>query len=128
MPGQPGCRGYDGNYQVLQCDLGMPLTQVQLVDLWFDRAILHFLLDESVITQYFDNLKASVKSGGYVLLAEFFKACVERCAGLSVHRYSLAVMQARLGKGFTLIETEDYLFISLHGQERLYLYALFQRL
>lgn len=87
--------GYDGNYQVLLHDLGMPLTQVQSVDLWFDRAVVHFLLDESAITQYFDNLKASVRSGSYVLLAEFSKPGVEKCAGLSVHRYSLAEMQAR---------------------------------
>lgn len=117
----------DGNYQMLQHDLGMPLTQVQLVDLWVDRAVLHFLLDESAITQYFDNLKASVKSDGYVLLAEFSKAGVEECAGLPVHRYSLEEMQARLGKGFRLIESEDYVFISPHGQKRLYVYALFQR-
>ena len=118
----------DGNYQMLQHDMGMPLQQVQSVDLWVDRAVLHFLLDEPAIVQYFDNLKASVKSGGYVLLAEFSKAGVEECAGLPVHRYSVAEMQIRLGTAFTLIESEDYVFISPQGQERLYVYALFQRL
>ena len=118
----------DGNYQMLQHDMGIPLKQVQSVDLWIDRAVLHFLLDEPAIIQYFDNLKASVKSGGYVLLAEFSKAGVEECAGLPVHRYSVAEMQVRLGTAFTLIEAEDYVFISPQGQERLYVYALFQRL
>ena len=118
----------DGNYQMLQHDMGIPLKQVQSVDLWVDRAVLHFLLNESAIIQYFDNLKASVKSGGYVLLAEFSKAGVEECAGLPVHRYSVAEMQIRLGTAFTLIESEDYVFISPQGQERLYVYALFQRL
>ena len=118
----------DGNYQMLQHDMGIPLKQVQSVDLWVDRAVLHFLLDEPAIIQYFDNLKASVKSGGYVLLAEFSKAGVEECAGLPVHRYSVAEMQIRLGTAFTLIESEDYVFISPQGQERLYVYALFQRL
>ena len=118
----------DGNYQMLQHDMGIPLKQVQSVDLWVDRAVLHFLLNESAIIQYFDNLKASVKSGGYVLLAEFSKAGVEECAGLPVHRYSVAEMQVRLGTAFPLIESEDYVFISPQGQERLYVYALFQRL
>ncbi len=118
----------DGNYQLLQHDMGMPLAQAQSVDLWIDRAVLHFLLDEPAIIQYFDNLKASVKSGGYVLLAEFSKAGVEECAGLPVHRYSVEEMQARLGEAFTLVESENYVFISPRGQERLYVYALFQRL
>ena len=63
-----------------------------------------------------------------MLLAEFSKAGVEECAGLPVHRYSVAEMQIRLGTAFTLIESEDYVFISPQGQERLYVYALFQRL
>ena len=101
-----------GNYQVLQHDLSMPLTQVQSVELWIDRAVLHFLLDEPAIVQYFENLKNVVKLGGYVLLAEFSKAGAEICWGLPVQQYSVEDMQARLGKSFVLIKAEGYLFIS----------------
>lgn len=121
------CRIGDGTYQMLHQDLSLPLAQVQPVDIWIDRAVLHFLLDESAITQYFDNLKASVKSGGYVLLAEFSKAGADKCAGLPVHQYSIEEMHARLGSAYRLIEAEDYLFIDPHGQERPYVYGLFQR-
>lgn len=117
----------EGRYQILQHDLSTPLLQVQPVDLWLDRAVLHFLLAESAITQYFANLKSSVKRNGYVLLAEFSKVGAGKCAGLPVHQYCTAEMQARLGEAFTLIAAEDYLFVNPHGQKRPYIYALFQR-
>lgn len=115
------------NYQLLQHDLSLPLAQVQPVDIWVDRAVLHFLLDELAIRQYFDTLKSSIKLGGHVLLAEFAKGGSEKCAGLPVRQYTVAEMQERLGDGFTLLDTEEYLFVSPAGQERPYVYALFKR-
>lgn len=117
-----------GNYQVLHQNMSTPLQHITPVDIWIDRAVLHFLLEEPAITQYFDNLKASVKIGGYVVLAEFSAAGAELCAGLPVHQYSVEEMQARLGQAFTLVEAEDYIFISPHAQQRPYVYALFQRM
>lgn len=117
----------EGHYQTLHHDMSVPLLHVKPVDIWIDRAVLHFLLDESAIEQYFDNLRASMKEGGYVLLAEFAKEGAQKCSGLPVHQYSVEEMQARLGEGFVLIESEDYLFVSPHGHKRPYVYALFQR-
>lgn len=117
----------EGRYQILHQDMSAPLKQIQPVDIWVDRAVLHFFLEEQAIVQYFDNLKSSVKLGGYVLLAEFAKAGAEKCAGLPIHQYSVEEMEVRLGEGFVLIEAEDYLFVNPHGQERPYVYALFKR-
>ena len=117
----------EGDYQTLQQDMSLPLLHVKPVDIWIDRAVLHFLLGESAIEQYFDNVRASIKQDGYVLLAEFAKEGAQKCSGLSVHQYSVEEMQARLGDGFVLIESEDYLFVNPQGHERPYVYALFQR-
>lgn len=117
----------EGNYQLVHHDVAMPLQEQYAVDIWLDRAVLHFLLTEEEITGYFDNVRCSVVPGGYVLLAEFATTGAEKCAGLTVHQYNLTEMQARLGEGFTLVHSEDYTFINPFGQERPYLYALFQR-
>jgi len=50
-----------------------------------------------------------------------------RYSGLNIHQYSEEEMQARLGKEFKLIICEDFIFINPFGQERPYIYALFQR-
>lgn len=117
----------DGSYQCLHHDLAMPLSVEYAIDVWIDRAVLHFLLTDDEITGYFDNVRRSVVSGGYVLLAEFSITGADKCAGLAVHQYSLEEMQARLGAGFRLIHSEDYIFINPFGEERPYIYALFQR-
>jgi ubiquinone/menaquinone biosynthesis C-methylase UbiE len=96
-------------------------------DVWIDRAVLHFLLAENDIKNYFDNLYFLVKSGGYVLLAEFSLDGASKCAGLELHRYSLDEMIERMGKQFTLINHEDYVFINPFGDSRPYIYALFRK-
>lgn len=98
------------------------------VDVWIDRAVLHFLLTEEQINHYFDNLKSTVKCEGYVLLAEFSSVGATHCAGLAVHRYSVDEMQARLGGKFELICSQEYIFVNPFKQERPYIYALFQRI
>lgn len=70
----------------IACPLPPDLSQV---DIWVDRAVLHFLLDETDIDRYFENLRSSVKTGGYVLLAEFAEDGAPKCAGLTLHRYSI---------------------------------------
>jgi SAM-dependent methyltransferase len=96
-------------------------------DLWIDRAVLHFLLSEDDINGYFYNLHSVVKSGGYVLLAEFSLDGASKCAGLELNRYSLEEMVMRMGADFTLIRHENYTFINPAGNPRPYIYALFQR-
>ena len=98
------------------------------VDVWVDRAVLHFLLTEEQIKHYFDNLKSTVKCGGYALLAEFSNAGATHCAGLAVHQYSVDEMQTRLGDNFELIDSKEYVFVNPFQQERPYIYALFQRI
>ena len=109
-------------------DLSDPLdASVPIVDLWIDRAVLHFLTDEAAIRTYFDNVRATLRPGGHVLLAEFPPHGAPTCAGLELHRYSLEEMSQRLGDGFVLIDHFDHLYTNPAGQPRPYLYALFRR-
>jgi len=113
--------------QYLHHDLGYVFEQNFEVDIWVDRAVLHFLLTEAHIKHYFDNLRNTVKCGGYVLLAEFSNTGATQCAGLAVHQYSADEMQARLGDNFQLIDSKEYIFVNPFKQERPYIYALFKR-
>jgi len=113
--------------QYLHYDMGHSFEQSYEVDIWLDRAVLHFLLTEEQISHYFNNLRASVKHGGYILLAEFSNTGATHCAGLAVHQYSTDEMQVRLGEKFELITSKEYIFINPFKQERPYNYALFKR-
>lgn len=118
--GERGCH-------YLHHDLGLPLPPLPTVDAWVDRAVLHFLLDEEAIATYFRNLRAALRPGGHVLLAEFAVGGAERCAGLPVRQYALADMQSRLGADFALMAHEHFSFVNPRGDARPYLYGLFRR-
>ncbi len=109
-------------------DISQPLQQtVPDIDIWVDRAVLHFLTDEDDIKGYFDNVKAALKPGGYAMFAEFSKTGAEKCAGLTLHRYDVAELSDRLGESFTLVSHFDHVYINPHGDPRPYIYALFKR-
>lgn len=109
-------------------DVSQPLPEgLPAVDLWIDRAVLHFLLDEGAIEGYFANLRGLLRPGGHVLLAEFASSGATRCAGLDVHRYSLGEMARRLGPEFTLVKAEESVFVNPARAPRPYLHALFRR-
>jgi ubiquinone/menaquinone biosynthesis C-methylase UbiE len=98
------------------------------VDLWIDRAVLHFLLETSQIEQYFKNLSSTVKVGGHALLAEFSTRGAMQCAGLKVHRYSLEEMVEKMGKNFELVKSENHTYMNPFGDSRHYVYALFEKI
>ncbi len=97
------------------------------VDIWIDRAVLHFLTNEDDIKGYFENLKSVLKIGGHVLFAEFSMRGATKCAGLKLHRYSIDEMSKNLGSSFKIVSHFDYTYISPFGDPRPYIYALFKR-
>jgi methyltransferase family protein len=112
----------------LHHDISKPIPDgLPQVDIWIDRAVLHFLLDDVEIEGYFSNLRSLLRQGGFALLAEFSTTGVPMCAGLDVHRYSVEELTTRLGKGFDLITHEEYTFINPFGDPRPYVYALYKR-
>ena len=118
----------DGNIVWLDHDMSKPVEiELPPIDIWIDRAVLHFLLEESDIEGYFNNLKKLLNRGGHVLLAEFSILGAPKCAGLDLHRYSVKEMCERLGSEFKLIKQEDYTYKSPVVGERPYIYALFKR-
>jgi SAM-dependent methyltransferase len=112
----------------LRHDIADPLPgNLPEVDLWLDRAVLHFLTRERDIAGYFRNLKSLLKPGGHVLLAEFSTRGAEQCAGLALHRYSLDEFRERLGPSFDLTGSEEHTYTNPAGEPRPYIYALFRR-
>ena len=96
------------------------------IDIWIDRAVLHFIVDNNNVQQYFRNVDAVVKSGGYALFAEFSKSGAKKCAGLDVRRYEIQDFEKNLSS-FQLISSEEYTYINPGGEPRPYIYALLKK-
>jgi SAM-dependent methyltransferase len=110
-------------------DLTKPdqLYSLEPVDLWHDRAVLHFFNDPADQLAYFNLLRKLVKIDGYVIIAAFNLEGAEKCSGLPVFRYDQTMLQKQLGKDFSLIKAFDYTYLMPSGNTREYIYTLFQR-
>jgi SAM-dependent methyltransferase len=104
------------------------LPSVESVDLWHDRAVLHFFTDQDDQDAYFQLLHDLVKPGGFVIIAAFNLSGASTCSGLPVQRYSQEMIQDKLDFDFSLLEAFDFTYIQPSGNERAYIYTLFQRL
>jgi SAM-dependent methyltransferase len=103
------------------------LYTLKNIDLWNDRAVLHFFLKEAEIKAYFNLLKKVLKPNGFVIISVFAKNGAEKCCGLDIKRYDEKMLQNELGADFEIINSFKYTFINPFGGERPYVYALFQR-
>jgi len=118
----------EGKVSWLYHNISRPLpSNNPIADVWIDRAVLHFLLEERDIQSYFENLRSGLSAEGYALLAEFSTDGAPKCAGLDLHRYSVEEMTQRIGPGFTLMSHESYTFKNPSGEHRPYIYALYKR-
>lgn len=117
------------NVEYIVDDLIKPtrLKDIAAVDLWIDRAVLHFFTKMEEQNAYFNLLNRKVKSKGFVLIAEFNLNGANKCSGLPVYRYSKEMLTKRLKDNFDLIESFDYNYIMPSGTKRPYIYTLFRK-
>jgi SAM-dependent methyltransferase len=103
------------------------LIALEPMDLWHDRAVLHFFTGNQDQDTYFDLLKQLVKPGGYAIIATFNLKGAPTCSGLPVFRYDQQMLQEKLGQKFVLQEAFDYTYINPSGDDRPYIYTLFKK-
>ena len=78
-------------------------TEVDLdgeIDLWHDRAVFHFLVDDADRAAYVDAADRSVAPGGAVVVAAFAPDGPETCAGLPVERYDADRLTTEFARRF----------------------------
>ncbi len=97
------------------------------IDIWHDRAVLHFLVKDDDRNAYLSTLKKVVKKNGYVIIATFSLKGARKCSGLDIRNYDENLLAELLGEDFKLIEYFDYLYHMPSGEARPYIYTLFQR-
>ena len=119
----------DADVKFVVDDLTNPneLKALNNIDLWHDRAVLHFFIEKKGQDRYFQLINDSVKSGGFVILAEFNMDGAKKCCGLDVVNYDSAKLQNGLGKNFKLLKEFNYTYIQPSGNTRAYVYTLFQK-
>ena len=110
-------------------DLTQPtvLKTIEKVDLWHDRAVMHFFTDKKEQNTYFTLLKNLLKPKGFAIIAGFNLNGSPMCSGLRVHRYDKKMLVEQMGSDFELIENFDFTYTMPSGDTREYIYTLFRK-
>lgn len=74
-------------------------------DVWHDRAVLHFLVEDADRSRYAQLAARSVPAGGHVVIATFAPDGPDRCSGLPVRRQGSEDLAALLADAFELVAT-----------------------
>ena len=95
---------------------------------WHDRAVFHFLTKSEDRVKYKQVLDASVKTGGYVMIAAFSKNGPEQCSGLDIVQYDADKLKNELGVAFQLMDEVVEEHVTPNGKVQLFRYFLFRKL
>ncbi|MFA9271359.1 MAG: trans-aconitate 2-methyltransferase, partial [Baekduiaceae bacterium] len=69
-------------------------------DVWHDRAVLHFLVEDTDRARYADLAARAVAPGGHIVVGTFAPDGPEQCSGLPVRRHSADDLAALLAGHF----------------------------
>jgi hypothetical protein len=67
--------------------------------------VFHFLTEALHRRRYVEQVSASVRRGGHVIVATFAPDGPAKCSGLDVARYGPEELHGQLGAGFELLES-----------------------
>jgi hypothetical protein len=117
------------NVKTIADDLTNPtlLKEIDKVDLWHDRAVLHFFIEQKDQDTYFELLKSKVKTNGFVILAMFNFEGATKCSGLPIKQYDAKLFSEKLGNDFELKKEFNHRYIMPSGDSREYVYTLFKK-
>jgi trans-aconitate methyltransferase len=96
-------------------------------DVWHDRALFHFLTQESHRQAYRQALELAVARSGHVIIATFAPDGPERCSGLPVVRYDEQSLARELGPGVRLRNHWREEHHSPAGESQMFTWCLFDR-
>ena len=92
-------------------------------DVWHDRAVFHFLTDETQRIKYVAQVMRFVKHGGHVIISTFGPEGPEKCSGLDVVRYDAENLHHQFGKTFKLLSSSTELHKTPMGTTQQFLYC-----
>jgi len=96
-------------------------------DIWHDRAVLHFFVEEGDRKKYCKVLNASLSTGGFMIIATFGPNGPPKCSGLDIVRYDPNSLLLTFGHSFRLISSQVEHHSTPSGKTQEFVYCLLQK-
>jgi len=96
-------------------------------DLWHDRAVFHFFVEEHLRQEYVSRASLSIKPNGHLIIGTFGSDGPERCSGLPTMRYSPQALAQEFRRDFTFVKSLTETHKTPQGKEQSFIYCWFCR-
>ncbi len=96
--------------------------------LWHDRAVFHFLTQQSDRAKYVEVMKRAVPTSGHIILATFSIGGPEKCSGLDIVQYNAPKLLKVLGDEFKIVEEVSEVHMTPGNKEQNFSYFRLVRL
>jgi SAM-dependent methyltransferase len=97
------------------------------IDLWHDRAALHFLVNPSEAAAYVMSATHTIAVGGYAVIGGFASNGPEKCSGLPVARREPEDIAKLFGPAFTFVDSRHEVHGTPWGAPQSFAYALLRK-
>ena len=95
---------------------------------WHDRAVLHFLTDETSRRRYLSALTGATAPGSLAIIAAFAPDGPQQCSGLPVRRYSTDELSEFLGDPWQRVHEDHEQHSTPGGARQSFIWTAFRRL
>ena len=112
-----------GSVTWVEADITQANLPEDYFDLWHDRAVFHFLTDDTDRAAYVQTVQRCVKTGGHIIVASFGPGGPEKCSGLNVVRYNPESMHDEFGDDFELVDSTTETHHTPFGTDQEFVYC-----
>jgi SAM-dependent methyltransferase len=103
------------------------VSELPPVDLWHDRAVLHFLTEPKDQAAYAAQAARAIRPGGHAVIGSFAPDGPVRCSGLPVQRHDGETLARLFGAAFELVETDRETHLTPGGLEQRFSWSVLRR-
>jgi len=107
----------------IEADITQAELPLHTFDVWHDRAVFHFLTQDSDRQHYVNTVRHAVRPGGHVIVATFALDGPDHCSGLEVVRYDPESLHDEFGDGFELKDSTKETHHTPFGTEQKFIYC-----
>lgn len=99
----------------------------QSIDIWHDRAALHFLVDPDAVRRYMSVATKALAREGYAIIGGFAADGPQKCSGLPVARRDPEAIADLFGPKFDLIEGRREIHTTPWGAPQRFAFSLLRK-
>jgi len=96
-------------------------------DIWHDRAVFHFLTDQTERAAYKSALSKGLAEGGLMLIGTFAKDGPETCSGLPVRQYDPDDLAKEFGNSLRVIDSWRETHLTPSGAQQAFTWCAFRK-